>query len=79
MKYLGVQVDSKLTWSKRCKFVVSKGTKSLNNLCRSMFSCTREAKHAAIIRPIIEYATVAWNLHNLGDIQILESLQKRAA
>ena len=30
MKYLGVQVDSKLNWSKHCKFVVNKGTKSLN-------------------------------------------------
>ena len=27
VKYLGVQVDSKLNWSKHCKFVVSKGTK----------------------------------------------------
>ena len=82
VKYLGVQVDSKLSWSKHCKFVVSKGTKSLNYLRRSMFGCNRAAKCAAykaIIRPMLEYGAVVWNPHNLGDIQLLESLQKRAA
>ena len=82
VKYLGVQVDSKLNWSKHCKYVVSKGTKSLNYLRRSMFGCSRAAKCAAykaIIQPTLEYAAVVWNPHNLGDIQLLESLQKRAA
>ena len=66
-----MQVDLKLTWSKHCRVVVSKGTKSLDNLIhRSMFNCTREVKYAvykAIIRPTIEYAAVVWNPHNLGD------------
>ena len=47
-----------------------------------MFGCNRAAKCAAykaIIRPTLEYAAVVWNPHNLGDIQLLESLQKRAA
>ena len=47
-----------------------------------MFGCSRAAKCAAykaIIRPTLEYAAVVWNPHNLGDIQLLESLQKRAA
>ena len=82
VKYLGVQVDSKLNWSKHCKYVVSKGTKSLNYLRRSIFGCSRAAKCAAykaIIRPTLEYAAVVCNPHNLGDIQLLESLQKRAA
>ena len=57
VKYLGVQVDSKLNWSKKCKFIASKGTKFLNYLQRSMLGCTRAAKYAAykaIIRPTIE-------------------------
>ena len=82
MKYLGVQVDFKLNWSKHCKSVVSKGNKSLNYFRRSMFGCNRAAECAAykaIIRPTLEYAAVVWNPHNLEDIQLLESLQKRAA
>ena len=47
VKYLGVQVESKLNWSKHCKFVVIKGTKSLNYLRRSTFGCSRAAKCAA--------------------------------
>ena len=77
-----MQVDSKSNWSKQCKFVASKGTKSLNYLRRLMFGCTREAKYAAykaIIRPTIEYAAVVWNLHNRGDIKLLESLKNQAA
>ena len=38
-------------------------------LRRSMFGCNHAAKYAAAI----------WNPHNLGDIQLLESLQERAA
>jgi len=47
-----------------------------------MFGCTREAKYAAykaIIRPKIKYTAVALNPHNRGYIELLESLQNRAA
>ena len=82
VKYLGLLVDSKLSWSKHCKFAVGKGTRSLNCLRRSMFSCSRSAKYAAykaIVRPTLEYAATVWNPHNSGDIHLLEALQNRAA
>ena len=79
VKYLGLLVDSKLSWSKHCKFVVGKGTRSLNCLHRSMFGCSHTVKYAAykaIVRPTLEYAATVWNP---GDIHLLEALQNRAA
>ena len=84
VKYLGLHVHSKLSWSKHCKSVISKATRSLNCLRCSMFGCNREAKHIAyraLVRPILEYATVVWcpHMHATGDIKLLESFQGRAA
>ena len=82
VKYLGLHVHSKLSWSKHCKSVVSKATRSLNCLRCSMFGCSREAKriaYRALVRPILEYAAVVWCPHATGDIKLLESFQGRAA
>ena len=82
VKYLGLHVHSKLSWSKHCKSIVSKATRSLNCLRSSMFRCSHEAKYVAyraLVCPILEYAAVVWCPHATGDIKLLESLQGRAA
>ena len=79
LKYLGLLVDFKSSWSKHCMFVVNKGTRSLNCLRGSMFGCSCTAKYAAykgIVHPTLEYAATA---HNSGDIHLLEVLQNHAA
>ena len=61
VKYLGLHVHPKLSWSYHCKSIVSRATRSLNCLRRSMFGCGREAKYMAyraLVRPILEYAAV---------------------
>ena len=40
VRYLGVYVNSKLTWSDHCKKIASKATKLLNVLHRTMFDCS---------------------------------------
>ena len=66
VKYLGLHVHSKLSWSKQCKYVISRATRSLNCLRCSMFGCSREAKYMAykaIVSPILEYAAIVWYPH----------------
>ena len=82
VKYLSLLVDGKLTWSKHCRYAISKATKSLNCRHCSIFGCSREAKCAAyktIVRPTVEYAAVAWCPHYNCDTKLIESLQNRAA
>ena len=78
VKYLGLHVHSKLSWSYHCKSIVSKATRSLNCLRRSMLGCGREAKYMAyraLVCPILEYAAVVWCPYTMKDIKLLESLQ----
>ena len=80
VKYLGVVIDSKLTWKEHIKQVLSKSNASLAFLWRNLQACSRNIKeycYKTSIRPIIEYAT----LHILLKICInrIEMLQRRAA
>ena len=65
VKYLGIYVNSKLTWSDHCKLTASEATRILNILCRTiysyiaMFGCSTLAKDVAymsVVRPCMEYA-----------------------
>lgn len=47
IKYLGVYINSKLTWSDHCKLTASKATRILNILHRTMFGCSALAKDVA--------------------------------
>ena len=60
VKYLGVMIDSKLTWKEHIKQVLSKSNASLAFLQRNLRACSRNIKeycYKTSIRPIIEYAT----------------------
>ena len=82
VKYLGVVMNSKLKWNDHCQYVVSRATKCLNRLRRAMYGCTQEAKinaYRALVRPYLEYACAVWAPHTARDIDLLESVQHRAA
>ena len=82
VRYLGIYVNSKLTWSDHCKMVASKATKLLNVLRRTMFGCSVLAKDVAyrsIVRPSMEYACAVWNPHTEKDSTLLDAIQNRAA
>ena len=67
--------------------VCIKATKCLNRLCRAMFGCTQEAKalirpcleYRALVRPCLEYACAVWIPYTVRYIDLLESVQNRAA
>ena len=82
VKYLGVVIDSKLTWKEHIKQVLLKSNASLAFLQHNLRACScniKEYCYKTSIRPIIEYATNIWAPHTTQDINRIEMLQRRAA
>ena len=80
--YLGVIITSNLKWNDHCQYVVHRATQSLNRLRRAMYGCTDRAKalaYLALVRPCLEYCNVVWTLHTSKNIDLIESVQRRAA
>ena len=81
-KYLGVTIDSKLSWSEHCHKVASKARSTLGIVRRSLPSAPQEVKskaYQALVRPQLEYASAAWNPHTQKDVDTLQKVQNAAA
>ena len=82
VKYLGVVITSNLKWNDHCQHIVQKVTQSLSQLRRTMYGCTGKAKaltYLALVRPCLEYCSAVWTLHKSKNIDLMESMQCRAA
>jgi len=82
VKYLGVVISSNLKWNDHCQQIVYRATQSLNCLRRAMYGCTDRAKAMAyltLVRPCLEYCNVVWTLYTAKNINMVESVQRRAA
>ena len=82
-EYLGVEFDSKLSWKDQVQNVKAKGTKTLNMVRRNFTKGTnaniREQIYTSLVRPTLEYGSVAWDPHQANRIQMLESVQNKGA
>ena len=81
-KYLGVNISDDLHWSKHVQNIASKASSTLGLLRRNLYSCPsklREQAYISFIRSWLEYCAGIWNPHLEKDIQLLESIQRRAA
>ena len=68
VRYLGIYINSTLSWSAHCKAVAAKATKCLNFLRHTMWGATPAAKAMAykcIIRPLMEYIVAKYGTHFL--------------
>lgn len=79
VKYLGVFIQSHLSWSHHCKILASRASRLLNYLRHSLWGATVDAKSMAykfIVRPLLEYACPVWSPHTISDKSVLESVQR---
>ena len=63
-KYLGVEIDRKLSWNKHISAITGKGNRALGFIRRNLHNCPEEVKKQAyysLVRPHLENASSAWN------------------
>ena len=80
--YLGVKLDSKLSWAKHITEITTKSSKVLGMVKRTLGPCKPEVKDTAyimLVRPKLEYASPIWNPHTSSQINRLERIQHYAA
>lgn len=80
--YLGIEINSKLTWHNHVDTITAKANRSLGLLRRNLKNAPQETKSLAyqsITRPLLEYGSVVWAPHTENLITQVEAVQRRAA
>ena len=80
-KYLGVCINSTLSWSDHITATTHKATRILNLLRRTMYQCIISSKKMAVnalVRPHLDFCAPVWSPHLSKDKLALEKVQKRA-
>ena len=80
--YLGVEIDSKMTWSAHIRNTINKANRTLGFLRRNFWYCIAEVKvttYNMLVRPILEYASEVWDPYSKNQKDRLEMVQRRAA
>ena len=80
--YLGLEIDSKLTWSIHCDQVKKKASQSLGLVQRTLHAAPRGVKemaYKALVQPKLEYASTAWYPLAGGKLKKLDAVQNKAA
>lgn len=82
IKYLGVNIDHKLTWNNHVNTITNKANSVRAFLQRNLKSCPAKIKYhcyTSLVRPILEYASTAWSPHTQCNITKIEQVQRRSA
>ena len=77
-KYLGIHIHSTLKWNTHINKTAQRANTTSAFLHRNIRTCPHKIKHLAyttLVRPILEYASIIWDLHN---IHKLETVQRRS-
>ena len=70
-KYLGATTSNDLSWHRHVDAVAAKASRTLGFLRRNLGECSMEVKSTAytsLVRPVLDYASPAWNSTNTDDI-----------
>jgi len=76
-KYLGVNIDNKLSWNYHIATLTKKAYGINAFLQRNLRKCPRHIKekcYKTLVRPLLEYASVVWDPYNKKAIQNLKDL-----
>ena len=82
IQYLGVHIQQDLKWDKHVNHIVTKANRSLGFVKRNLHQCPQSVKAQAyqtLVRPVLEYASTAWDPHLKKHATMIESVQRRAA
>jgi hypothetical protein len=81
-KYLGIILRNNLSWADQVNYMVKKAWKALHFTMRILKKCnsnTKSLTYMSLVRLILEYGTVCWDLYREGQISALDRVQKKAA
>ena len=81
-KYLGININNKLSWNKQIDNICKKGNNTINFIHRNFKECSPSVKdrlYKAYVRPTLEYCSSVWDPHTKTNIDRLEQVQRRAA
>ena len=81
-KYLGIYIDSMLTFSTHVVAIVKKANSTRAFLARYIPRCCRKVKQMAYttyIRPTVEHATPVWDPHTKHNTNKIKMVQRRCA
>jgi len=77
--YLGVILNTNMSFSQHISNITTKAFKVLNFLRRNLYQCSKETKSRAylsLVHPILEYASTVWDPYTIKE---LERVQRSAA
>ena len=81
-KYLGVEVQSSLSWNRHIDQTVKKANSMLGFLRRNLRVNSEQTKATAccsMVRPLLDYCSTLWSPYTHEYVQKLEMVQRRAA
>ena len=81
-KYLGVTISDDLRWNRHIADITGRANKLLGLIRRNLSTCDRRVKEAVylgLVRPLLEYASQAWDPYTDNLSNEIEKIQRGAA
>ena len=81
-KYLGVSLDSTLSFNRHIDAMSKKDNSILSFILRNLSKCHQKIKidaYNSFVKPILSYAATVWSPHTEKYMNKLEAIQKRVA
>ena len=79
--YLGVTINTKLSWQPLINKVQNKASKTLGFFQRTLYAApsqVRQTAYEVLVRSTLEFATGDWEPHTKTGIQTIERIQRSA-
>ena len=81
-KYLGLTIQSSLSWQNQICSMIKKANSTLHLVARNLHNCSKSSRalaYTTLVRPKLEYCSSVWDPHHQKDIDALERVNRRAA